>query len=211
MNDSFRRRVFTPLLMPLTILGLLLLFGMSLSRVLLAVPEAISVAVAVGVASYVLLMAFVVERNRSITAPAVAAGLVLGLLGVVGAGALAASAGVRELHHEGDAAGGAEGEGGSNAVEIGPDALVWTTESTDLVFTDAPDQATAGTVTIALVNPTGVAHNVVFEDFQGDQPLAEATSGEDATEVEVPPGEYVYYCSVPGHRPAGMEGTITFE
>jgi uncharacterized cupredoxin-like copper-binding protein len=27
--------------------------------------------------------------------------------------------------------------------------------------------------------------------------------------TDVKPGEYVYYCSVPGHREGGMEGTLT--
>lgn len=207
MNENFRRRVFTPLVMPVTIIGAILLFGLSMGRVLLAVPESLAVLIAVVMAGYVLLMAFIVERNRSITAPALAVGLVLGMLGVAGAGALAASAGIREIHH-GEGEGEAEGGGGG---EIPADALVWTTETTDLAYTQAPPSGTAGPVTIAIDNPTAIPHNVVFEGFEGDRVLAEATSGSDFSSAEVPADTYTYYCSIPGHREAGMEGEITFQ
>jgi plastocyanin len=154
-------------------------------------------------------MAFVVERNRSITAPALAVGLVLGMLGIVGAGALSASAGIREFHHEGEEGEGGAGEEGGG--EIPADALVWTVETTDLAYTDAPSSAPAGPAVIAIDNQVGVPHNVVFEGFEGERVLAEATGGTDFSSTEVPAGTYTYYCSVPGHRAAGMEGEITFE
>jgi plastocyanin len=210
MNESFRRRVFTPLLMPLTIVGLILLFGISVSRVLLAVPESMSVIIATVLAAYVLLMAFVVERNRGIAAPALAVGLVVGLLGVTGAGALAASAGIREIHHEEEGEGGEGGEGAAVA-EVPADAVVWTTESTNIEYTDAPASFPAGEVTIAIDNPTGVPHNVVLEGFQDDAAIVEATSGIDVATLEVPAGTYTYYCSITGHRAAGMEGEVTVE
>jgi len=33
--------------------------------------------------------------------------------------------------------------------------------------------------------------------------------GTNHREVELPAGTYVYYCAVPGHREAGMEGLLT--
>ncbi len=206
MNENFRRRVFTPLVMPVTILGVILLFGISLSRILLAVPETMSVLVAVLVATYALVAAFVVERNRNISAPALAVGLALGLLGLVGAGALAASAGTREVH--------AEGEGGEEEVavtEVPAGALAWVVTGAELVYNEAPSAGTSGEVTLALDNQAGLQHNVVFEGFQGDQALVDAVGGIDAATLEVPAGTYTYYCSIPGHRAAGMEGEITFQ
>lgn len=206
MNENFRRRVFTPILMPITILGAILLFAVSLSRVLLAVPEAVSVIVAVGVAGYVLLMAFLVERQRSISAPAVAVALSVGFLGVVGAGGVAASVGIREIHHEEEGEG-AEGEAG--VTEIPEGALVWESADAEFVYTAAPAEGTAGEVTLALDNPTAQNHNVVFEGFNGDAVLVEAASGIDAATLEIPAGTYTYFCDVAGHRAAGMEGEIT--
>ncbi len=208
MNENFRRRVFTPIVMPITILGVILLFGMSLSRILLAVPESMSVLIAVVVAAYALVAAFVVEKNRSISAPAMAVGLTLGLLGVVGGGALAASAGIREIHHEE----GHEGEAGGGVVtEVPEGALTWTILSSDLVYDEAPSTGTAGEVTIAMDNQSGLEHNVVFEGFQSDAALVDGAAVIDVATVEVPAGTYTYYCSIPGHRAAGMEGEITFQ
>ncbi|MEE8602244.1 cupredoxin domain-containing protein [Euzebya tangerina] len=206
MNESFRRRVFTPILMPVTILGGILLFAWSLSRILLAVPKSISVLVAVVAAAYVLVVAFVVERSRNISAPALAVGLTIAMLGLVGAGGVAASVGVREIEEHGG-----EGEEGGDAAvtEIPEGALVWGADSS-LVYTSAPAEAPAGEVTVAIDNSSGQVHNVVIEGFQGDSVLVEATNGIDVTTITIDPGTYTYFCSIAGHRAAGMEGDITF-
>ena len=106
---------------------------------------------------------------------------------------------------EGEAAP-AEGEGGGSAEADG----VWTAEN--LEFTDSPETVPAGEVTIGLEIVGGLPHNVVFEGFQGDQPLVEGEGeGSYTGSADVPAGTYTYYCSVVGHRAAGMEGEVTVE
>lgn len=84
-----------------------------------------------------------------------------------------------------------------------------------LVGTDGlafePEQATvtAGEVTVELTAEPAVQHNVVIEGVLDDQPVVEAAAGETATgSASLETGSYTFYCSVPGHREAGMQGTI---
>lgn len=66
--------------------------------------------------------------------------------------------------------------------------------------------------TILLTNDgSGGEHTFVIEGYNDDAPV-EMPVGE-SVEWQVPddlaPGEYTFYCSIPGHRAAGMEGSIT--
>lgn len=67
----------------------------------------------------------------------------------------------------------------------------------------------AAGATIALINDSALAHDFVIDDLGVNSGML--AGGETAT-VAIPAdaaGEYVYYCSVPGHRAAGMEGVLT--
>jgi len=70
----------------------------------------------------------------------------------------------------------------------------------------------AGETLLHFENPQSVAHDVDLEDAEGN-PIADMeTVGGGYADVpikDLEPGEYVFYCSVPGHREAGMEGTVT--
>jgi plastocyanin len=71
--------------------------------------------------------------------------------------------------------------------------------------------APAGTVRITLNNPAPVPHNVSLEGPGGLDKEGPTVQKGGASEVEaaLKPGTYTYYCSVPGHRQAGMQGTLT--
>ena len=82
-----------------------------------------------------------------------------------------------------------------------------------LVFEPETLEAKAGEVTIEYTNPSPVPHNVAIE-AEGQELAASPTvtggdSGDAAANLE--PGEYVFYCAIPGHREAGMEGTLTID
>ena len=66
-------------------------------------------------------------------------------------------------------------------------------------------------MTIAFDNPQALTHDVAIEDSKGEEVGATEliASGSDSTTVSLKPGTYTFYCSVPGHREAGMEGTLT--
>ncbi len=68
----------------------------------------------------------------------------------------------------------------------------------------------AGTVTIRLANASSTEHNVAVAQGARELGRSDTVTGAD-TELEVGlrPGEYEFYCTVDGHRAAGMEGTLT--
>jgi plastocyanin len=69
--------------------------------------------------------------------------------------------------------------------------------------------AKAGKVTIAFTNSGALEHNVTIA--QGSAVLGATptfTSGAKSVTLTLKPGTYTFYCSVPGHRAAGMEGTL---
>ncbi len=71
--------------------------------------------------------------------------------------------------------------------------------------------AKAGNVSIAFTNDSPVGHNVTIESSSGVTVGATPTF-QGATKnlsVRLKPGTYKFFCSVPGHRMAGMEGTLT--
>jgi plastocyanin len=69
----------------------------------------------------------------------------------------------------------------------------------------------ANGVTIDFTNEASLPHDVRIEDADGNDigGTDQITESETTATVELEPGEYTFYCSVPGHREGGMEGTLT--
>lgn len=81
----------------------------------------------------------------------------------------------------------------------------------DLAYTTTSATAKAGKVTIDFKNPQSLTHDVAIESSSGEEigGTELIADGSDSTTVDLKPGKYTFYCSVPGHREAGMEGTLT--
>lgn len=102
----------------------------------------------------------------------------------------------------GEAEGGSAGSGSALAIEAA---------SSGLAYASTTATAKAGKVTVDFTNPQPIPHDVAIES-SGGEVLGQTetiTEGSDSTEVELEPGTYTYFCTVPGHREAGMEGTLT--
>ena len=95
------------------------------------------------------------------------------------------------------------GGGGTIAVEADP--------SGQLAYTQTELTASAGSNTIEFDNPASLGHDVVIEDDGGNEVARTdvITESSATAEAELEAGTYTFYCSVPGHADAGMEGTLT--
>jgi plastocyanin len=82
-----------------------------------------------------------------------------------------------------------------------------------LKFEQTSLTAKAGSISIAFTNNASVEHNVTVASASGSVLGATATfvGGTKILPLNLKPGTYKFYCSVPGHRAAGMEGTLTVQ
>jgi mono/diheme cytochrome c family protein len=83
-----------------------------------------------------------------------------------------------------------------------------------LLYTVKAATATAGPVTISMTNMSGTQHNLAIQ--QGTGPTGKllgatpiSASGTHSITIDLKPGTYTFFCQVPGHRAAGMFGTLT--
>jgi uncharacterized cupredoxin-like copper-binding protein len=96
------------------------------------------------------------------------------------------------------------GGGGGETLKLSADP------SGNLAFDKKTLSAKAGKVTITMANPASIPHGVAVEGNGVDEDGQVVQKGGTSTvTVTLKPGKYEFYCPVPGHRQAGMEGTLT--
>ncbi len=83
-------------------------------------------------------------------------------------------------------------------------------ESGALAYEFASAEAAPGSVKLSSPNDSNVPHNIAIEGGGLDE-KGEVVQGGGVSEitVELKAGEYMFYCSVPGHREGGMLGKLT--
>jgi plastocyanin len=110
------------------------------------------------------------------------------------------------------AAGGEAETGGASEEEAGGSTLAFEADpGGGIAYTSDTASAKAGKVTVNFNNPQALEHDVAIEDSSGKTigKTELVAEGSDSTTVDLKPGTYTFYCTVPGHREAGMEGTLT--
>ncbi len=103
-------------------------------------------------------------------------------------------------------AGGAAVASASQAIAADP--------SGQLAYTKKTLTAKAGTVKIAFTNKSPLSHNLTIQKGTNGSIVGATPTFQGATKVlsvKLAPGTYTFFCSVPGHRMAGMVGTLTVQ
>jgi plastocyanin len=106
---------------------------------------------------------------------------------------------------------------GKPAVEKAGKLSIEANPSGQLAYVSSKATAEAGPVTIEMPNMSGVSHNIAIEEGEhgstASGPVLAAapfvSKGTTKLTVTLKPGTYTYFCQAPGHRAAGMYGTIT--
>jgi plastocyanin len=99
------------------------------------------------------------------------------------------------------------GSGGGLPAVSGPTSPKLELDASEMRYTPAKIAVAAGDITVVLRNVGVVHHDLRVEDKP--RLFAEAVPGQTSTTTwQLGKGRYRIYCSVTGHRAAGMEGIL---
>lgn len=98
--------------------------------------------------------------------------------------------------------------GGTPAASTDSGGTTQSVASLDISFDPAEFTVPADTdVMVSLPNEGALPHNFSIDELGIDVDIA--TGAAEETTINAPAAEYEYYCNVPGHKEAGMVGTMT--
>lgn len=95
-----------------------------------------------------------------------------------------------------------KGKGGEIDIKADPDG--------NLDYETGDLDVKAGTVQVNFNNPASLGHDVIIERDDGSVIGGTEVISEQQTalDVELDPGDYIYYCSVANHQSEGMQGNL---
>jgi mono/diheme cytochrome c family protein len=105
---------------------------------------------------------------------------------------------------------------GKPAVEAGGKLQIPASPTGQLAYVTNKAVSKPGAVLVEMPNTSGVSHNIAIEEgahaaTPGGPVLgasAFTTKGTASVKVTLKPGTYTFFCQAPGHRAAGMYGTL---
>lgn len=120
----------------------------------------------------------------------------------------------------GVACGGDDGDGGAatqkgasqptaTTAAAGAGGTTVTVSAKEFAFEAKDIKVSAGQATAIVLKNTGAVEHDITIDDPAFKVKAAPTKTDQATLTIPTAGTYTYYCSVPGHRQAGMEGSVT--
>jgi plastocyanin len=101
---------------------------------------------------------------------------------------------------------------GKPAVEQGGKLQIAADPNGQLAYVTNKATATTGAVTLDMPNMSSVSHNIAVQQGTSGAVIGSskyATKGTATVTVNLKPGSYTFFCEAPGHRQAGMLGTLT--
>jgi plastocyanin len=143
--------------------------------------------------------------RKIFTLSATALALVIGVAACGGSSSSSSSSASTPPASSSSSSSSAPSSGGGNTITNAADP------SGQLKFTSSSLTAKAGKDTIKFTNMSSLPHNMTVVTADGSKVGATPTftGGTKTISVDLKPGKYTFYCSVPGHREAGMQGTLT--
>jgi mono/diheme cytochrome c family protein len=97
--------------------------------------------------------------------------------------------------------------GGKPAVEKNGSLQIDADPTGQLAFVTDTATGTPGQITVKMQNKSGTPHDIVI-DGKGKGEIVQ-NGGVSQFQAAFTAGSYTFYCSVPGHRQAGMQGKLT--
>jgi mono/diheme cytochrome c family protein len=99
----------------------------------------------------------------------------------------------------------ATAQGGRLEIDANPDG--------QLAYEVSSATASAGALQIDSRNASGTPHDIALQEGTSGRVLGDgevvSNGGVSSVSVSLRPGRYTFYCTVPGHREGGMQGTLT--
>ena len=108
--------------------------------------------------------------------------------------------------------GAAAASGGSSSSKASTKLTIAAAKSGMLMFTKSTLAAKAGTVQISFTNDSSLGHNLSVQKGTSGTVVGSTPTFSGGTKVltlHLTAGKYTFFCSVPGHRQGGMQGTLT--
>jgi plastocyanin len=101
---------------------------------------------------------------------------------------------------------------GAPALEKAGKLVIAASPTGQLAYVTNKASAKPGSVAIEMPNTSGVSHNIALQQGSNGPVLGASafiSKGSASVKVTLAPGTYTFFCQVPGHRQAGMEGTLS--
>jgi plastocyanin len=196
-------RYLSPLVLPLAAVVGIVVYVLNVSRLFLSAPGHVAVVLGTIITVVILLGATMLATSPKLRSGSIA-------LITVGFIALILAAGSVNLGHsqaKGEAAGGElpcdTPAKASLAFIAGP--------NNQLAFDPSAANATTGLAKINVTDGSATEHTFVFEntDTQHTKQIVSGSAPKSTCVAFFPQaGDYIYFCDIPGHRQAGMQGVV---